>query len=192
MDPSNKGLSFELAANQRLLAALMRDTGRLETASALMREAEPVLRIADTPQRVTEASSAEHLDFLLDEVDLLVRKQDRAGASRALSELLEVVSTRLQQVAASSEEEDRLARFRYLWWELQGEDPAQRHPALKGAGGGVSGQYRRCNDAVRHAMLAIVAGDRAEAVRQADYLASRAYRDPGYLLFCRQHGLCAQ
>jgi hypothetical protein len=192
MDPSNKMLAIDVAANKRLLANLMRDTDRLETALALMREAEPQLRPAESLEHAAEAQQQEYLLFLLDFAELLERTQDREGALRTLSELLETVTSRQRQGAATDEDSQRIARLRYLWWELQGEDLAERYPALQGVEAELHGPYRSCQDAEMHAMLGIVKGDREEAKRQAEYLASKGYRDPGYMLFCRQRGLCAQ
>lgn len=191
MDPSNKLLATEVAANKRLLANLMRDTGRLEAAFTLMQEAEPELRPADSLEDAVENQLAEYSKFLLDYAELLGRRMDPAGASRTLAQLLDIVTFRRQQGASSSEDMGGIDRMRYLWWELEGEDPALSHPALTTVEHEAISPYRSCQDAEIHARLAIVRGDLEEAVRQADYLASRGYRDPNYLFFCRQHGLCS-
>jgi hypothetical protein len=61
-----------------------------------------------------------------------------------------------------------------------------RHDGLRACA-----QYRSCYDAEAAAISAIIDGEFARAQREADYLAGRGYRSPGYLMFCRWHALCS-
>jgi len=190
MDPSNRMLSIDLAANKRLLANLMAHTGRLESALVLLHEAEPDLRPAMPLDHATEVQLEDYALFLLDYAELLARTQERTGSERALEELVEILTELQQRGVVSREKELRPARLRYLWWALRGEDPAASRPALQGAQGEPSGLYRSCYDAETRAMLSIIDGELDKAQSEADYLAGRGYRNPGYLSFCRRHALC--
>ena len=191
MDPSNMLLSIDVAANKRLLASLMGDTGREQAALSLMEEADQHLRPAKVPEHASEAQLDEYSKFLLEYAELLWRSDDSEGSMRALSELLDVLLARQQQDGAwSREERNRISQLRYLWWEIGGEDPGRRYPILKSFQHEADSPHRSCQDAELNAKLAIVSGNRELANRQVDYLAARRYQDPGYLHFCRQHGLC--
>jgi hypothetical protein len=191
MDPSNKLLSTEVAANQRLLADLMRDTGRLESALALMQQAEPGLRPAKSLDRVSESRLEEYSQLLLSYAELRRRAGEREESARLLSKVLEIVTARQEQGRMSRDDRDRIAELRYLWWELEGADLAEQYPYMQSVSREAASPYRSCHDAELNAKLAVVRGDREAARLQADYLAERGYRHPGYLHFCRTHGLCA-
>lgn len=190
MDPSSKLLATEVAANKWRLADLMRDTGRLESALALMQEAEPALRPAQSLDQVSEAQLEEYSKLLLGYAELRRRTGEREESARLLSQVLKIVTFRLNG-KVSSEDRDRIAQLRYLWWELDGEDPAERYPFMQNATHEAASAYRRCLDAELNAKLAVIRGDRETARVQADYLAERGYRHPDWLQFCRTYGLCA-
>jgi hypothetical protein len=183
-------LSFNVAANKRLLASLLAHTGRLESALVLMNEAEPDLRPAMPLEHATEVQLAEYASFLLDYAELLELKQDRAGAVRVLEELSEILAEGQRRGVMSHEQQRHIARLRFLQWALHGEELADNHPVLLDLKGEPGGQYRSCDDVEVRAMLSVIDGELAEAQREADYLAGRGYRNPGYVTFCRRHGLC--
>jgi hypothetical protein len=192
VDPSNRMLSIDVAANKCLLASLMTHTGRLESALVLMQEAEPDLRLDMPLEHATEIQLEDYALFLLDYAELLARTQDPAGSARALEELLAIQAERQKRGVVTDDDELRSARLQYLWWELQGEDLAASYPALQAVQREPSGEYRSCYHAEARAMLAIIEREPAEAMREADYLAERGYRNPRYLAFCGRHGLCPQ
>jgi hypothetical protein len=118
------------------------------------------------------------------------RAGEREEAARLLSKVLEIVTFRLEQGKMSREDRNRIAQLRYLWWELEGVDPAEQHPFMQSAMHEAASPYRSCRDAEFNAKLAVIRGDRDEANVQAAYLAERQYRNPEYLHFCQRHALC--
>jgi len=190
-DPSNKLLSTDVAANRRLLADLMAETDRPESAVALLREAEPELRPTGPLEQAPEARLEEYSLLLLSYAELLARTGDPQGSRQALSRLLELVDLQRRKGELSSADNSLFAQLRYLWWELLGEDLAVRYPEPELDRYEARNPYRSCQDAELGARLAIVRGDRAAASEQAAYLAERGYRNPAYLRFCRRHELCA-
>jgi hypothetical protein len=190
VDPSSKLLATDVAANQWLLADLMRDTGRFDTALTLMQEAEPALRPAEPLDQASESRLERYSKFLLAYAELRRRMGDRDATSQLLSKALEIVVARQEQGALSRKDRDRVAQLRYLWWELEGEDLAERYPYLQNAQPESAGRYRSCSDAELSAKLAVVRGEPDAAGIQAEYLAGRAYRNPEYLQFCQRHALC--
>jgi hypothetical protein len=191
MDPSNKLLSTDVATNTQLLASVMRDTGRAESALALMREVEPVLRPSESLEQASGAALLEYSQFLLDYARLQWLLQDDEGALRALKRLVEIVLLRSQTGRPGKEYRTGMAQLRYLWWEIEGEDPVSQWPVLQFADQQDASGLRSCSEAAAGAELAIMSGDRETAQRQADYLAARGYHNPVYLRFCQRYALCS-
>lgn len=191
-DRSNKLLAIDVAANKLLLATLMAETGRLETAAALLREAEPELQPTEPLDQVPDAQLEAYSNLLLDNVELSVRKDDIEGARKALTRMLELADLRRQKGLLAKVHEGRLAHARYLWWQWFGEDPAARYPVLEFDPQEADGHHQSCINAEIVAKLAILNGNQELARKQADYLAKKGYWHPRYLLFCQRHGLCAR
>lgn len=191
MDPSNKLLSTDVAANKQLLAAVMRDTGRAESARALMREVEPALRPAEPLEQASNAALVEYAQFLLDYARLQWLLRDDEEALLALKRLVDIVQLRSHTGRPGKEYRSRMAQLRYLWWEIEGEDPAAQWPVLQFSDQQGVSSLRGCAEAETGAELAIMQGDRELAQRHADYLAARGYRNPAYLRFCQRYELCS-
>jgi tetratricopeptide (TPR) repeat protein len=79
---------------------------------------------------------------------------------------------------------------RVLWWELNGKDPAIAHPGFAKIGSPGDGDYRSCVQSDLAARLAVMHGEQERAVREAEYLSARGYREQGFLEFCRRHEVC--
>jgi len=191
MDPSNRLLSFDVAVNKALLAEVLRDTGRLETAVGLMQEAEPELRPVSSLEDTPERQVMEYARFLSSYVDLLWQVGDREGTLRALASLREILLTQGRGSSTEQEYRRQVAYLRHRWWQITGQDPAEQYPELRLQGPDDLPGMRSCSDAVAAAELAIIEGNTEAAQRQADYLATRGYRNPVYERFCQRHGLCS-
>jgi len=189
-DPSNKQLATDVAMSKLLLAELMLHTGRVETALDLMQQAEPDLRPTPSLEQASKNNLLGYADYLLDYAQLLWRISDREGALRVLTSLRDMVLFPGLGDDSEPEYRSRVAHLRYLWWEIEGEDPADEFPALQLEEHTDWSGFQSCSDAVLGAELAIIRGDRDHAQGYADYLAAHGYRNPMYLNFCRRHQLC--
>ncbi len=191
-DPSNRMLASEIAANKRLLANLLMNTHRLGMAVPLLQEVkshfEPLPAIKD----LTESEIGDYARFMEDYADLMIRTGDEAQARQALTRLSEIVNHQLSERDHQLKVKYSAARLRYLGLVLDQRDPALDLPALAEAKPEDDSEFRSCYDADLSARLAIVEGDRPGAVRQAEYLQARKYRNPGFIRFCESHALCTE
>jgi len=189
-DPSNTVLASEVAANRMLLADLLMNTQRLEEAVSLMQQVSQHFEPAQTIPDLTEFELNDYADFTLDSVDYLMLTGDRLQARNVLSRASEIILHQVASGTTSGEVRNRAARFRYMWFELHGEDPADTHPVFKELEPQSAGEYRNCHDTDLATRLAVVEGEWEQARNQVAYLESRHYRHPAFLRFCRQNQLC--
>jgi tetratricopeptide (TPR) repeat protein len=189
-DPSNEQLATDVAMSKLLLAEIMRDTGRVETALDLMQQAEPDLRPTPSLEQASKNNLLGYADYLFDRARLFWLMDDREEALGVLGRLREIVLLRGRGIDQEPEYRSRVAHLRYLWWEIEGEDPADEFPALQLEEHPDWSGLQSCSDAVLGAKLAIISGDHDRAQRYADYLAAHGYRNPTYLNFCRRNQLC--
>jgi len=189
-DPSNQQLATDVAMSKLLLARLMLDTGRVETALDLMQQAEPDLRPTASLEQASKNNLLGYADYLLDRARLLWLKDDREGALLVLARLRDIFLLHDGGLDEEPEYRSRVAHLRYQWWEIESEDLADEFPALQLEEYTDWSGFQSCSDAVLGAELAVMRGDPDHAQRYADYLAAHGYRNPTYLNFCRLHQLC--
>ncbi len=191
-DPTYTVLTSEIAANKRLLASLMMNTGHVETALPLMQEVmnhfEPLPPFSD----LTETEFNDYSDLIQEYADLAIQTGDAAQARQLLTRLTDLTMHHLSAGVVDREVKNRASVLRYLWFELNQQDLATELPVLLSALPESVGEHRSCDDADLSARLAIIRGNRDIAIRQVDYLQARHYRHPVFLRFCSRYQLCAE
>jgi tetratricopeptide (TPR) repeat protein len=191
-DPTNQTLATEIAANRRLLAVLLMNTQRLETALPLMLEVKEHFESLPPIREVTEYELNDYSDYLHDFADLMILAGNGEQAGELLTRSSETTAHQLEAGVSNREVRNQAALLRYLWFELNQQDPATELPILSSAEPDSVSKFRSCYDADLSARLAIVGGNRAAAEQHVDYLQARQYRHPGFLRFCTSYQLCTE
>jgi len=191
-DPSNELISTEIAANQRILAVLLMNTGREKEAADLLKQVRQHFEPLPPTEQLTESEFNDYTDFLLDDADLAMRMGDETQVNRLLDGAREILVRRINSGKLTRETRNQAAFLRYLWFESNQTDLATKFSSLDGAEPKISGPYQHCYDADLGARLAVVEEDPHLIQRQATYLQGRNYRNPGYVRFCTRFRVCAK
>lgn len=191
-DPSNKTLAWEIAANKRLLASLLMDTQRLDSALSMMQEVKTHFEPMPAVSELTVMVLNDYLGLIQVYADLLIRTGDEVQARQLLGRLSEITIGQLNDGISNRKVRYQAALLRYLWFELTREDLALQQPVLLEFKTDSESEFRSCFDADMSARLAIIEGDGESARKQVDYLLANHYRDPGFIRFCKKYQFCEE
>jgi tetratricopeptide (TPR) repeat protein len=190
-DPTNELIADEIAANQVQLAILLMNTGRKERAAELMHLVRQQVEPLPPTELRTELELNDYIDFMLADADLAIRMGDEEQARTLLTGTLETLSIRFDAGQLTRKMRNQATFLRYLWFEINQLDLAAEHPSLKQAEPRIFGEYQPCHDADLAARVAVVETDAQRLRRQVAYLASKNYRNPGYMRFCERYRACS-
>ena len=189
-DPSSQLYEQELAYNRIGLARAYRLYGRFDAAS------EALSRAISTFEVLVGLDSS----TAFDREALLLAMEEKILLSLARGSRDEAVEGLERQGAVFESlrggEEDflprasRMTNHRYLTWRLSGTDPAQLDPRYLSALPEPERPFRSCIDADVSARHAFLVGEEEALRRQLAYLEAAGYRNPDFMAFCRDEGLC--
>jgi len=189
-DPSNVVLARDVLLRRFSVATLEAEAAPTPERLAVLGEIEDAFHDTMAERDSSPRLLREVIAMRLTRSELALQAGDGLEASRQLERALEAMLT-LRGLSDLEDAGIRLApRLRYQWWRQHGTDLAGTHPELGRLEPPSRGPYRGCDDAFDAARLAVIRGDRDEALRQADYLASRGFAPPDYRRFCEFHDLC--
>jgi tetratricopeptide (TPR) repeat protein len=190
-DPANRVYAKERAATALKIAGLLPATGQLESAVAAVASAGTFFEPAPEPGQAAARERYEYLDYALTAAEVWRRAGDAQRSERYLDQALAL----LRSFGSVSEWgdfqlTDVAGLLAYRRWLVLGEGGAFLSPPELAS---LSRSYEAgngCADADLAARLSVMQGATERAEERVAFLWTRGYRHPGFLDFCRRHGLC--
>lgn len=189
-DPSNEMLALDLAGIQRRLGSLLAYQGDLSGAREQLGFTREVLEPIVSDLQASPRDVDEFRYLVLDEV-LVARLGNET--QRALAWLDQHRTLLLGRDGAAGEPvamAHARVLYRYERYHLTGIDPATTDPSMLDNLPEYRDQFLSCMEADLLARHGVMIGDLQFAQRQVAYLADSGFRNPAYLEFCENEGIC--
>lgn len=190
-EPENTNLAWEALYRDARLARLLAATGARDAAAEILLAHAPRVReLAGMGEGPAQFSEVEVALFELDYALLLI---DRGEAVEGEERLRAATAELAELVTAKPDFRDALyalASAYFEYWQHFGESPGEAVEALLEPVGFEPGAVISCDDAGVAARLAVARGDMDAADRLVDFALQKGYYEPGFITFCRRHGLC--
>jgi tetratricopeptide (TPR) repeat protein len=191
LDPSNIKLKWESTRRAALIAALHSDLGRQATALPAM------AAIRDEFDGLLSHNEDEYLrrtsefgQFLLDYSQVARRDGDPDRAAQLLDAAVEMLSAALSGNTQDRANTNAMKMAEFRRWELHGATPAEMTGQDSQGEAEADFEAIGCLEANLSAHGAILRGNRALAEGYTTYLLESGYRDPGFVMFCKDYELC--
>lgn len=191
-DPSNLHYREETLFRQVMLARLLGEIGQLDEAVKLMAELEIEFGKLDQIPERDNMNVDEYIEFFLSYADAQLRQGNRDSAKAHLETAIELLIKVQNGEQPGSSSRHQAILSHYLWWQLEGDINLVTLPAVLPAGQSGSTGYKSCVAADYAARAYIIKGQRENAMKEVEYLKDKGYREPSFVRFCSQHGLCSQ
>lgn len=191
-DPSNVHYRKESLYRQAMLSRLLGESGRLDEAIRMMVEIEIEFGKLGRMSEHDNTHAGEYIDFLLSYADARLRLGDHGAAKVHLAAAIESLEHYRDMEQPGSLARTQLVLSRYLWWQLEGEDNIESLPVILPVGQSSNMEYRSCLEADSSARVYVIEGQYENAVKEVKYLGDKGYREPSFMRFCSENGLCSQ
>jgi len=191
VDPSNDKYRWEVLFTTALIAELRSDIGQINGALEEMQSVRKNLFEAlSGGTGLNLRRQSEYAHFLLHYSDTARRSGDRGRASGLLDEAISRLQSVLEKNQSHRQSLENMGMAAFLWRQLHGRagnEVLARHfaPLARNHGGVWS-----CDEANFTVRYAILEGNRSLATELTHYLLGKGFRDPEFLRFCNQEGLC--
>ncbi|NRB70674.1 MAG: toll/interleukin-1 receptor domain-containing protein [Xanthomonadales bacterium] len=191
-NPSNRRLQSELARNQHHSVLSQRALTPGSEEAAKLAAAQATLERLVLEEQGTADNRRDLYDLFLTRAGLELDQGDLPAARASLQRFTEL-RDQLQEEAGelpAKIAQGFTIRWRYLWWRIEGVDPAQFAPALLREVPISNDSYSSCHEADMIARHAFLVGDQTLLQTQLAYLRERSYGHPDFIAFCTREGLC--